>query len=608
MNKRQKIVQEQFLNNEEAVIKRLKQVYSQSLKDITTKAQELQNQITGLQAAYSVVEDAEGKAKLQSMIQSKVYQKQYQDALKKQVGSILDNMQVEEFKTVSEYLQKSYEDGFIGTMYDLQGQGIPLCFPLDQEAMVRAVQLDSKISQGLYARLGEDVSLLKKKITAQVSRGISTGMSYQQIAKQLEGYTNIGYNNAVRIARTEGHRIQVQGTMDACYKAKDKGADVVKQWDATLDGRTRESHAQVDGEIRELDQPFSNKLMFPSDPSGGAAEVVNCRCALLQRARWALGEDELKRLEERAEYFGLDKSKGFEDYKQKYLKAAEASNAPKGVDTSTVSMTIEEANSAGSKMLAEAYERHRIKDGLSSVPYDDLVGSGMNPVYADYGKMSVESANAFNDTISALMNEYDTPLQRIRTMTKNEFLGKQSSFAFVTHDYTVDSAEFVINPVKCKDIGEMSERIKELSKRGYCVKIPDEVAGKYVATHEFAHTMINLEQPLKNSTNWLGADYGKIKKARKEITGVYEKYMAEVEVLTKKHKDAGFVAITEASEETWKKASEAKEALNAVKLSDYSLESADEFMAEAFANEKLGVASNPYSREVLDILDKYFKR
>ena len=40
MNKRQKLVQEAFLNNEEAVIKRLKVVYSQSLKDITKKAEE----------------------------------------------------------------------------------------------------------------------------------------------------------------------------------------------------------------------------------------------------------------------------------------------------------------------------------------------------------------------------------------------------------------------------------------------------------------------------------------------------------------------------------------------------------------------------------------
>lgn len=324
MNKRQKLVQEQFINNEEAVIKRLKSVYKQSQKDIETKAFELQSQINSLDAMIGMTEDAEKLEKLLSMKQSKVYQKQYQDALKKQVNSILDNMQVEEFKTISEYLNKCYEDGFIGTMFDLQGQGIPLCFPLDQEALVRAVQIDSKINQGLYARLGEDVSMLKKKITAQVSRGISTGMSFEQVAQQLSGYTKIGYNNAIRIARTEGHRIQTQGTMDACYKAKEKGADVVKQWDATMDSATRESHTKVDGEIREVDEKFSNGLMFPGDPSGGASEVVNCRCALLQRARWALDEAELETLKERAAFFGLDKAEQFDDYKQKYLKTTDS--------------------------------------------------------------------------------------------------------------------------------------------------------------------------------------------------------------------------------------------------------------------------------------------
>lgn len=325
MNRRQKLVQAQFLNNEETVIKRLKQVYGKSLEDITEKSEELQKRITGLQAAADKLEDGAEKDRLKSMIQSSVYQKQHQDALKKQIESILDGMQVEQFTTVSDYLERCYEDGFLGTMFDLQGQGIPLCFPLDQEAMVRAVQLDSKISHGLYARLGEDVALLKKKITAQVSRGIATGMSWQQVAQQLAGYTKIGYNNAIRIARTEGHRIQCQGTMDACFKAKEKGADVVKQWDSTLDGRTRESHAAVDGEIRELDEKFSNGLMFPGDPSGGAAEVCNCRCALLQRARWALDEGELQTLKDRAAYFGLDKTDNFEEYKKLYLKSAEKS-------------------------------------------------------------------------------------------------------------------------------------------------------------------------------------------------------------------------------------------------------------------------------------------
>lgn len=324
MNKRQKLVQQQFLNNEEAVIKRLDQVYGRSLKDINGKIKNLTFTINKLQLEYDWLDDDDPeKAKIKSQIQSKIYQKQYQEQLQSQVGGILDKMQTSQFTTVSDYLDECYTDGFIGTIFDAHGQGIPIMTPIDQEAMVRAVQLDSKISKGLYTRLGEDVALLKKKITAQVSRSIATGMTYAQTAQSLAGYTRIGYNNAIRIARTEGHRIQTTATMDAMEKAKDKGADVVKQWDSTLDGRTRSSHRALDGEIRELNKPFSNGLDYPGDPEGEAAEVINCRCALLQRARWALGEDELQVLKDRAAYFGLDKSSEFDDFKKKHLGASE---------------------------------------------------------------------------------------------------------------------------------------------------------------------------------------------------------------------------------------------------------------------------------------------
>ena len=292
MNRRQKLVQQQFLNNEEAVIKRLNQVYNKALTDIDDKIKNLSFSIGKLQQEYDWMDpDDPKREQIKSMIQSKIYQKNFQEQLQSQVSGILDQMQTSQFATVAEYLDRCYTDGFIGTIFDAHGQGVPIIFPLDQESMVRAVQLESKISKGLYTRLGEDVALLKKKITAQVSRSIASGMGFAETAKALAGYTRIGYNNAVRIARTEGHRIQTTATMDACYKAKEKGADVVKQWDATLDGRTRDSHAQVDGQIRELDKRFSNGLMYPGDPSGGAAEVINCRCALLQRARWALGGD-----------------------------------------------------------------------------------------------------------------------------------------------------------------------------------------------------------------------------------------------------------------------------------------------------------------------------
>ncbi len=324
MNKRQKLVQQRFLNDEEKVIKRLNTVYSKSLDDVKDKISKLEFDIDKMQVEYDWMDpnDPE-RAKLKSKIQSKIYQKNYQEQLHKQLDGILNQMQMQQYLTISDYLDGCYTDGFIGTIFDAHGQGVPIVTPIDQESVVRAVQLDSKISKGLYTRLGENVDLLKRKIVAQVSRGISTGMSYAQVAKGLTDYTRIGYNNAVRIARTEGHRIQTTAAMDAMEVAKDKGADVVKQWDATLDGRTRESHSQVDGEIRELDKPFSNGLKYPGDPSGGAAEVVNCRCAILQRARWALDDDELQTLKDRAAYFGLDKSTEFEEFKKKYLKAVE---------------------------------------------------------------------------------------------------------------------------------------------------------------------------------------------------------------------------------------------------------------------------------------------
>lgn len=329
MKYREKIVQMEFLDDEERVIRRLQAVYNQSLKDITQKANALQKEIYKIQDKYNSIEDEQERKTLKSMERSKVYQKQYQDALKTQVRGILDKMHQKEFKTVNEYLNGCYNKAFTGNMYVLHGEGIPLIVPIDQEKVARAVQINSKISKGLYSRLGEDVDLLKRKITAQISRGVATGMSYSQMAQQLAGYTKTGYNNAVRITRTEGHRIQQESTMDACYAARERGADVVKQWDATMDANTRESHQMVDGEIRALDEKFSNGLMYPGDPSGSAAEVINCRCVLLQRAKWALDQKELDRLKERASFYGLDKRKSFDEFNKKYIGTVENSKGNK---------------------------------------------------------------------------------------------------------------------------------------------------------------------------------------------------------------------------------------------------------------------------------------
>ena len=207
-------------------------------------------------------------------------------------------------------------------MYDLHGQGIPLMLPLNQEQVLNALTTDSKLSKPLSERLSEDIKTLKRKVSSEISRGIANNFSYTEIAKNLRGVSNVGMNNAYRIARTEGHRIQNQSSMDAANKAKQNGADVVKQWDATMDSRTRPHHRQLDGQIRELDKPFEiagRKAMYPSG-FGIAAEDILCRCVLLQRAKRALDDDELQTLKERAEFYGINKTKDFDEFKQKYLE------------------------------------------------------------------------------------------------------------------------------------------------------------------------------------------------------------------------------------------------------------------------------------------------
>ena len=329
-------------------------------------------------------------------------------------------------------------------MYDLQGQNIPLIFPIDQKQVVKAMQLDPKISKNLYTKLGEDVTLLKKRIANNVSRGIATSDSYANIARNVASASNVGFNRAMRIARTEGHRVQVEAASDAQYAAKEAGADIVKQWNAALDGRTRESHARVDGEIRELDEKFSNGLKYPGDSAGGAAEVINCRCALLQRARWALDDGELETLKERAKYYGLDKTKDFDDFKAKYLKAAEKVSVQKPAKVFTPAKTVEEAETFAKQFVVE-----KTWSGNGNVSYKGL---------------SLESANKMNEALAELFGQNElTSLSNIQPMNFRQNIWKGSETTPMAYR-NLSTGELYFNPKIMKDEKTVAEYFAEGKK------------------------------------------------------------------------------------------------------------------------------------------------
>lgn len=306
VNKRQLEVARETVNEEAKVLKRLKFAYGQAQDDCINKIIDL------------------SKRRDMENLKSIIYQKKYQEALKKQIDGVLNNLNGRSFSTISEYLNLSYENGFLGTLYDLQGQGIPLCFPINQKEAAKAIQVDSQLSESMYARLGEDTSSLKKSIRAELSRGAANGESWNQIA----GHIAIGmnspfmraYNNSVRIARTEGHRVQQEATLHCQQRARSKGANVVKQWDSTLDGATRPDHVALDGQIREVDKPFEvsgRKAMYPG-AFGIASEDCNCRCCLLQRAKWALSDEDFTQMNGDTGELVKIQEKNYNSFKERY--------------------------------------------------------------------------------------------------------------------------------------------------------------------------------------------------------------------------------------------------------------------------------------------------
>jgi len=464
MNKRQKEVIEEQLHNEEKTIASLKNTYKQALKDCEQKIREL-----------SARTDMEN-------LQSIIYQRRYQEALKAQLEGALSALQSNAYATVSDYLTKCYNDGYVGTMYDLHGQGIPIVTPIDQKAVVRAVETDSKLSKSLYDRMGEDVTYLKKAVRAEVSRGIANGSTWNEVAGNLTRHMantpfQKAYNNSIRIARTEGHRIQVQSAMDAQKIAKSKGADIVKQWDSTLDGNTRDLHRLLDGQIREIDEPFEAGGIQVDAPGmfGDPAEDCNCRCCLLQRARWALDDEELQTLKDRAAYFDLDNTKEFEEYQEKYLGITQEDidNIKNSVKIKKIELPSETDNIKGmsnetKQAICDAFDKIKEEYNVRINNIDlESLGSGNEKVPFQYVP---ENVGGFLKYKLVLNKDYDFNgsleafSARIMRNHNNNVLAAQNVEDLIAHEMA-----HVLTFQNCDTYGlflQMEEKVREQFIRG----------------------------------------------------------------------------------------------------------------------------------------------
>ncbi len=308
MDDRQKELERLMLEYEKDCLKDLQKTYTEALADV-------KRNLRGLLGSEQT--------------QSIVYQVQFQEQLQSQIENALNLLKNGSITSVSDFLNKTYEDSYLGTIYSIQGQGIPINIGMDHKQMARVINRRTDTMQ-FSQRLYDNVDKLGVAFKSQMSRGIANNSTYSKIAKQLAMESEANYRQAMRIVRTEGGRVKSEAKLDSMKAAKDEGADIVKQWDATFDGNTRAEHRFLDGQIKEIDEPFVDSQGREAQAPhkfGIASMDINCRCIVVERARWALeGEEIPNKVDSAGE---LVDGKNYRGWKEKYQrKQAEEKPTP----------------------------------------------------------------------------------------------------------------------------------------------------------------------------------------------------------------------------------------------------------------------------------------
>lgn len=127
-----------------------------------------------------------------------------------------------------------------------------------------------------------------------IRKGIEDGETFTTMAKNLKTRYGEDIGNTVRIARTEGARVQAY-TADKVMSEVNKEQKLLKTWRTMKDKAVRHTHTLMEGKTVKFDEEFilpsGARCMYPKG-TGVAAEDINCRCYVEYKRDKGYNEDE----------------------------------------------------------------------------------------------------------------------------------------------------------------------------------------------------------------------------------------------------------------------------------------------------------------------------
>ena len=209
-------------------------------------------------------------------------------------------------------------------------------------------------------------------------------------------------------------------------------------------------------------------------------------------------------------------------------------------------------------------------------------------------KINSERLAKNTEQLLRLSNEYDTRVEEI-------VLGK------VRYPKQMDGAMYNSNVdghavIEIKLTNRLKKKIEENSDVNHTFKVTvdEENIDIYTSTHEFAHSIYSFPNKFKGKTTQVrNIDF------ENEIKEIKTNYSKEMSYYRSVKKEATFYGDSGKDSPEWREADfDEKSTI----ISDYAMTNNDEFIAEAFTDAKLSSRPSPYSLEVLEAINKYFKR
>jgi len=148
------------------------------------------------------------------------------------------------------------------------------------------------LSEFLASNRAKEIASIQREITQGLIRGNSytktsnnlKNIIGQFIKKDGEIHTTGAMANSMRIVRTESTRILNDASLANTNYARSEGVDVVRVWLATLDTKTRGSHAGLDSQPENKAGGWNIGGDFATAPGGFGLvkNNANCRCTTFE--------------------------------------------------------------------------------------------------------------------------------------------------------------------------------------------------------------------------------------------------------------------------------------------------------------------------------------